>query len=149
MHFKKCVAALACAMIAVPATGIAEPNKLKDDQVKHVLLISVDGLHALDLTNWIMANPDSSIGQLSKHGIRYTNASTALPSDSFPASPPLSPEARPRPPASGTTSPTTAPSRLPRRPPPTASPAAPTPARTEWSALRSASTKRSTETICS
>jgi len=86
MKFAKYVSAVACAALVAPMTGMAQQprNTIKKDQVKHVLLISVDGLHALDLTNWVADNPDSNIGQLNKHGIRYTNASTSLPSDSFP-----------------------------------------------------------------
>lgn len=53
-------------------------------QVRHVLLISVDGLHALDLTNYVAAHPDSTLASLSHHGVTYTNASTSTPSDSFP-----------------------------------------------------------------
>ena len=53
-------------------------------QVKHVLLISVDGLHALDLANFIKSNPQSNLAQLSAHGVTYTQASTSKPSDSFP-----------------------------------------------------------------
>src|SRR3984957_18450458 len=53
-------------------------------QIKHVLLISVDGLHALDLANYVAAHPDSNLAELSKHGVTYTNNATSSPSDSFP-----------------------------------------------------------------
>ena len=52
----------------------------------HVLLISVDGMHAVDLQNWI-ADPAHSTGafaQLAQHGTVYQNAFTTAPSDSFP-----------------------------------------------------------------
>jgi hypothetical protein len=52
--------------------------------VKHVLLISVDGLHALDLSNYVTTHPDSTLADLSRHGVTYTNNSTSSPSDSFP-----------------------------------------------------------------
>jgi hypothetical protein len=52
--------------------------------VKHVLLISVDGLHALDLANYVNAHQDSTLAKLSRSGITYSNASTSTPSDSFP-----------------------------------------------------------------
>jgi hypothetical protein len=55
-----------------------------DHQVKHVLLISVDGLHALDLANYVAGHPDSTLAALSNHGVTYTNNSTSTPSDSFP-----------------------------------------------------------------
>lgn len=52
--------------------------------VKHVLLISVDGLHALDLANYVKTHEDSTLASLTRSGITYTNASTSTPSDSFP-----------------------------------------------------------------
>jgi hypothetical protein len=54
------------------------------NQVKHVLLISVDGLHALDLSNYVNSHADSTLAALSRAGVTYTNASTSTPSDSFP-----------------------------------------------------------------
>jgi hypothetical protein len=53
-------------------------------QIKHVLLISVDGLHALDLSNYVASHPDSNLAELSRHGVTYTNNATSSPSDSFP-----------------------------------------------------------------
>src|SRR6202142_3326433 len=52
--------------------------------IKHVLSISVDGLHALDLSNYVSSHPDSTLAALSRHGVTYTNNSTSTPSDSFP-----------------------------------------------------------------
>src|SRR5882762_4346510 len=52
--------------------------------VKRVLLLSLDGLHALDLANYVKAKPNSTLAQLSQHGITYTNAHTSLPSNSWP-----------------------------------------------------------------
>jgi hypothetical protein len=51
---------------------------------QHVLLISVDGLHAIDLTNYIQNNPASNFAKLAGHGIVYPNAFTTAPSDSYP-----------------------------------------------------------------
>jgi hypothetical protein len=53
-------------------------------KISRVLLISVDGLHALDLANFIESNPQSNLARLSAHGVIYTQASTSKPSDSFP-----------------------------------------------------------------
>ena len=53
-------------------------------QVRHVLLISVDGLHALDLSNYVASHPGSTLAALSQHGVTYTNNATSTPSDSFP-----------------------------------------------------------------
>jgi predicted AlkP superfamily pyrophosphatase or phosphodiesterase len=52
--------------------------------IKHVLLISVDGLHALDVANYVHNNPGSALAELASHGITYTNARTPANSDSFP-----------------------------------------------------------------
>jgi hypothetical protein len=49
-----------------------------------VLLISIDGLHQVDLERFVRQRPDSTLGQLSRHGFTYTQASTSIPSDSFP-----------------------------------------------------------------
>ena len=45
---------------------------------------SVDGLHASDLTQWIMLRPDSTLAALAGRGTIYPNARTPTPSDSFP-----------------------------------------------------------------
>jgi predicted AlkP superfamily pyrophosphatase or phosphodiesterase len=59
-------------------------DKREDRKIKHVLLISVDGLHALDLANYVASHPNSTLAALSGQGITYTNAATSQPSDSFP-----------------------------------------------------------------
>lgn len=55
-----------------------------DTRIDHVLLISVDGMHAIDLEKYIAKHPESALGELAEHGVRYTNASSSKPSDSFP-----------------------------------------------------------------
>jgi hypothetical protein len=49
-----------------------------DHPAARVLLLSVDGLHAVDLANWIAANPHSILAELSARGVTYTNAHTPL-----------------------------------------------------------------------
>ncbi|HXC16709.1 MAG TPA: alkaline phosphatase family protein, partial [Holophagaceae bacterium] len=56
----------------------------RHSEIRHVLLLSVDGLHALDLANYVRIHPASAMARLSGHGITYTNASCPRPSDSFP-----------------------------------------------------------------
>src|SRR3974377_1355508 len=77
---------LAFCVLAVPLTSFAANHDEDNDgrRIKRVLLISVDGLHALDLTNYVAAHPNSTLTLLSSHGKTYTNASTSQPSDSFP-----------------------------------------------------------------
>jgi predicted AlkP superfamily pyrophosphatase or phosphodiesterase len=55
-----------------------------ETNIKHVLLISVDGLHALDVSNYVAAHPNSALAELSKHGVTFSNARTPANSDSFP-----------------------------------------------------------------
>jgi hypothetical protein len=54
------------------------------DRISHVLLLSIDGLHALDVANYVEAHPHSALAELSEHGITYSNARTPANSDSFP-----------------------------------------------------------------
>ena len=78
---------LAASLLMSPLQASAAGNGTSSSgpaTVKHVLLISVDGLHALDLAAYVNAHQDSTLAKLSRSGITYTNASTATPSDSFP-----------------------------------------------------------------
>jgi hypothetical protein len=67
-----------------PAPARANDELGDGHKIKHVLLISVDGLHALDVANYVAAHPDSALAALSSHGITYSNARTPANSDSFP-----------------------------------------------------------------
>lgn len=69
-------AALAMTTILTPA--------LAKSPIEHVLLISVDGLHASDLSRYVTEHPQSQLAKFSSHGLTYANAMTAFPSDSFP-----------------------------------------------------------------
>lgn len=82
---KLCARYLSVFLLLIP---ISQTLHAQDSQgkhkVKHVLLISVDGLHALDLTNYVNSHPQSTLAQLSSHGVTFDNAATSQPSDSFP-----------------------------------------------------------------
>ncbi|MGB7844834.1 MAG: alkaline phosphatase family protein, partial [Candidatus Acidiferrum sp.] len=65
-----------------PAPAQASPGP--NGKIKHVLLISVDGLHALDVANYVASHKGSALAELSRHGITYSNARTPANSDSFP-----------------------------------------------------------------
>ena len=62
--------------------------------IQHVLLISIDGMHAVDFANCAKGLPSINGGtpycpnmiDLSTSGVNYTGASTTMPSDSFPGS---------------------------------------------------------------
>jgi hypothetical protein len=55
-----------------------------DVDVRHVLLVSVDGLHETDVALFIAAHPESTLAALAGTGVRYSDAHTSTPSDSFP-----------------------------------------------------------------
>jgi len=60
-----------------------------DNGIKHVLLISIDGMHALDFINCAKGINGGApycphLADLKKTGIDYLYASTSMPSDSFP-----------------------------------------------------------------
>src|SRR5262245_25160030 len=76
------LAALAAAQFAAGASpnGFVLPRK----EIKHVLLLSVDGLHEGDLARYVAAHPQSALADLVAHGAHYRNAASAMPSDSFP-----------------------------------------------------------------
>ena len=52
--------------------------------IRHVLLISVDGLHQSDLDWYVAHHPGSELAKLANGGAEYTNAHTSDPSDSDP-----------------------------------------------------------------
>ena len=81
--FRACLlaSAITCGWGAVPY-AVAAP--VVAHNYKHVLVISVDGLHAVDLANFIQAFPNSNLAQLARHGVVYPNAFTTAPSDSYP-----------------------------------------------------------------
>ncbi len=78
---------LSSAAVLLPALALSptmEAASIDDGHIQRVLLISVDGMHAADLANFIAAHPTSTLASLSSIGVTYTNASTTSPSDSFP-----------------------------------------------------------------
>jgi Type I phosphodiesterase / nucleotide pyrophosphatase len=76
-------AALGGAAAASAATG--QPGgEGQSGGVRHVLLISVDGLHQQDLAWYVKNNPHSVLAALDHQGVEYGNAETPFPSDSFP-----------------------------------------------------------------
>jgi hypothetical protein len=85
-------AAVCAALCLALALGAAQPAatvasmapKAMPGPVQHVLLISVDGLHAFDLQRFVRTHPRSALAQLTTHGVDYTNARTPVPADSFP-----------------------------------------------------------------
>ena len=78
------LASALCSPILLPTTMPARSDMDAPKQVDHVLLISIDGFHAVDLENCIATNLCPNLAKLTNHAAVYPNASTTKPSDSFP-----------------------------------------------------------------
>lgn len=97
----------ACAADATPvaddapnsaALGQGDDNQGENDdrggkapRIEHVMLLSIDGMHQVDLERYLAAHPDSALAKLNAHGVQYQNAyvnrldgTPSNPSDSFP-----------------------------------------------------------------
>jgi hypothetical protein len=90
------LANLACGLVlAVPAAAeplqkpatnnsspLAGSGQLQRSQgalsVQHVLLLSIDGAHALDIANYTRSNPHSALAELTGMAVTYTNASLPI-----------------------------------------------------------------------
>jgi type I phosphodiesterase/nucleotide pyrophosphatase len=55
-----------------------------EGRVRHVLLISIDGMHAVDYANCVASSTCPNLAELGEHGVNYTRTTTSRPSDSFP-----------------------------------------------------------------
>jgi hypothetical protein len=85
--------ALLAATVLTPCLD-ANPDHDGDGDLKsrHVLLISIDGMHAVDYFNCVNGVPGTSnaipycpnLAALGKTGVNYTRTTTSRPSDSFP-----------------------------------------------------------------
>ena len=87
------IGAAVASTLAAPALSFAQSSQtVGTANVKHVLLLSVDGMHAVDFTNCAHGVAGVNDGEpycpnlasLGAHGINYVAASTSKPSDSFP-----------------------------------------------------------------
>ncbi len=80
-------AVAACAATVALAQGADDFSWNRGDhdlRDRHVLLISIDGMHAVDLKNCIASGTCPNLAALASTGVNYTRASTSKPSDSFP-----------------------------------------------------------------
>ena len=69
----------------VPSIALAHGDEKRGKRIEHVLLISVDGMHEVDLERYLaVGHSKGGFARLVAKGIQYTNASSARPSDSFP-----------------------------------------------------------------
>jgi hypothetical protein len=68
---------------AGPKPG-SPPQEGGSNRIRHVLLISIDGMHAVDYENCVASKTCPTLAALGKHGVNYTRTTTSRPSDSFP-----------------------------------------------------------------
>jgi hypothetical protein len=95
MKTKAAVAAVSVFAVALAFSThevAAQNNGVGSGKIKHVLLLSIDGMHAVDFYNCangvVGINGDApycpNLSALSATGINYVNAESSKPSDSFP-----------------------------------------------------------------
>ena len=77
-------AAFALAIATPLAVSSSSAAGARHAQIKHVLLISVDGMHQSDLDWYVVNHPSSELARLATGGAEYTHAQTSDPSDSDP-----------------------------------------------------------------
>jgi hypothetical protein len=76
----------AAALSALPLlSASAQPARpTSAHTTKHVVLISIDGMHQSDLDWYVASHPSSTLAKLTHKGVEFTNAATSNPSDSDP-----------------------------------------------------------------
>ncbi len=86
------IALIVLSFAAFARQTVADTNSLASGKIKHVLLISIDGMHAVDFYNCARGiqgvnNSDPycpNLAALAQTGINYVGAISSRPSDSFP-----------------------------------------------------------------
>src|SRR5579862_7886920 len=89
---KNAIALFSLAVACSAGNALAQDRDWDRSHIKRVLLISIDGMHAVDYANCAkgIATVDGgkpycpALAELGKTGINYVAASTSKPSDSFP-----------------------------------------------------------------
>ena len=89
---RKASAVLSLAAACFATSAIAQSNDFTKGPIKRVMLISIDGMHALDFQNCVNGVSTVNGGDpycpalaaLGRTGINYVSATTSKPSDSFP-----------------------------------------------------------------
>ena len=77
--------AVTAAMCWAPHAHAQGPGHLQNRHgIRHVLLLSIDGMHALDYANCVHAGTCPALAALGQTGVTYTRTSTSKPSDSAP-----------------------------------------------------------------
>jgi hypothetical protein len=83
---RKSISAILLSLVLLGGTTPtrAGDDELKGGKTKHVLLISIDGMHAVDYENCVAAKTCPHLAGLGRTGVNYTRTTTSRPSDSFP-----------------------------------------------------------------
>jgi hypothetical protein len=89
---KKTLISLSLVVAFLTGITFAEDNERHHGHIKRVLLISIDGMHAVDFANCAKGISTANNGDpycpaltaLSRNGVNYVAANTSKPSDSFP-----------------------------------------------------------------
>jgi hypothetical protein len=87
MRHVKAFRALTLAVLSAVLPLVALADGDDDDgsrRQKHVLLISIDGMHAADLQFCVQHGTCPTLAGLHAHGVNYLRTTTSRPSDSFP-----------------------------------------------------------------
>ena len=83
---KERILAIVLSMVLVGAT-VPPPvraQNMNQGNIKHVLLISIDGMHAVDYENCVASKGCPTLAALGRTGVTYTRTTASRPSDSFP-----------------------------------------------------------------
>ena len=92
---------LKIAMMAVPlalfaSSHVGAQHINSRNGIRHVLLISIDGVHAVDYANCVQGGYCPTLEAVGATGVTYTRTSASKPSDSFPGLMALVPGGTPR-----------------------------------------------------
>jgi hypothetical protein len=75
---------IAAALAGVVSVGLPLESQATAAPYEHVLLISIDGMHAVDYEICASNGSCPTLASLGQHGVHYTRTTTSRPSDSFP-----------------------------------------------------------------
>lgn len=76
---------LSAATLLTPVAGAQDGHPSDDHHaIRHVLLLSIDGMHAVDFENCVASGTCPTLAALGRTGVNYTRTTTSRPSDSFP-----------------------------------------------------------------
>jgi hypothetical protein len=86
-YFVGAAAGIVLLASTVAYNSYSQPQGFLDDaghKIRHVLLISIDGMHSVDFINCSKGGYCPNLAALAGTGVNYLNSSTSKPSDSFP-----------------------------------------------------------------